>query len=121
LVVPGPLVMPPIWEITHEINLIDLNIRLVYHLPRCPDILHPENWEVHQSGLVGMSKYSSCPMLCVCKKDNQLCTVINTRKHNENTVKDVTLSWPGHHLQWCCLSKVSYETWYLQCIRADSH
>jgi hypothetical protein len=42
LVVPVPLVMPPIWEITYEINLIDLDIRLVYHLPRCLDMLCPE-------------------------------------------------------------------------------
>src|ERR1700675_2794186 len=42
LVIPVPLVMPPLRDIVHEINLIDPNLKHRYHPPRCPDALRKE-------------------------------------------------------------------------------
>ena len=37
-----PLKFPPIWEVNHEINLIDPKKHIHYQLPKCPEHFHKE-------------------------------------------------------------------------------
>ena len=34
--------LPLFWEVNHEINLIDPGKRIIYCLPKCPDVLKTE-------------------------------------------------------------------------------
>ena len=43
-----PPKIPPFMMINHEINLIDLNKPINYHLPKCPDTL--KNWLKRSAG-----------------------------------------------------------------------
>jgi len=64
-------------------------------LPRCPDVLKQQLsdkirvytdtgwWEMK-------SVPHAAPMLCIPKKTGKLRTVVDCRKRNDNTVKDVT-------------------------------
>src|SRR5271155_2576930 len=92
---PVPLEMPPAREVVHEINLIDPDYKPTYHQPRCPDALRGELADkIDRYTKVGWwrpaSVQSAAPMICVYKKDRHLHTVIDGRKRNENTIKDVT-------------------------------
>jgi RNase H-like domain found in reverse transcriptase/Reverse transcriptase (RNA-dependent DNA polymerase)/Integrase zinc binding domain len=87
--------LPPLREVNHKIPLIDENMRYNYHLPRCPDALKPELSEKIQrytkSGWWEEANVTqAAPMLCVPKKTGRLRTVIDARKRNDNTEKDVT-------------------------------
>ena len=69
--------VPPFRMINHEINLIDPNKWINYHLPNCPDTLKEEL-------AVKISQYTSAgwwvltpvwqaiPMLCILKKNGKL-------------------------------------------------
>ncbi|KAF8241016.1 hypothetical protein L208DRAFT_1230055 [Tricholoma matsutake] len=88
--------LPPLRDINHHIPLVDEKKKYNYYLPKCPDSMRKPLAEK-------IAKYCKagwwCPahaeqatlMLVVPKKTGKLCTVINTAKHNANTVKDVTL------------------------------
>jgi hypothetical protein len=81
--------------VNHKISLIDENKRYNYHLPRCPDSLKLELTEKIQhyknAGWWEETNVSqAAPMLCVPKKSGKLRTVIDGRKRNDNTEKDVT-------------------------------
>ena len=90
-----PPKVPPFRMINHEINLIDTNKQIKYHLPKCPDTLKEELAEK-------ISQYTSAgwwvptlvrqavPMLCVLKKSGKLRMVFNLRMQNNNTEKDVS-------------------------------
>lgn len=90
-----PDVLPPLREINHRIPLITEDARYFYHLPKCAEALKPllmakiqrylsANWWIQSTAS------QAAPMLCIPKKDNGLRTVVDCRKRNENTVKDVT-------------------------------
>ena len=79
LTVPVPLVMPPVREISHEINLIDLDLKPSYHLPKCPDALREEliqkiDWYTAAGWWKRANVPSAAPMICVYKKDRHLRT-----------------------------------------------
>jgi len=81
--------------VNHHIPLIDNGIRYNYHLPRCPEALKQELREkIDQHISAGWwemkAVYQASPLLCVPKKSGKLCTVVNARKRNDNTYKDVT-------------------------------
>ena len=87
--------LPPLWEVNHRILLIEESKHYAYHLPRCADALKQQlsdkirlytdaNWWVMKS------VPQATPMLCIPKKSGKLQTVIDCRKRNDNTVKDVT-------------------------------
>src|ERR1700720_3111014 len=92
----APNHLPPLREMNHKIPIINEEKQYNYYSPRCPDTLKTQLidkiqnyksaawWEetnVSQAAL----------MLCVFKKGRaKLCTVIDGRKRNENTEKDVT-------------------------------
>ena len=91
---PIPLELPLFREVNHHIPLIDENLRYNYHLPHCPEALEQELrqkidryttagwWEVK-------AVYQASPLLCV-PKSGKLRTVVDARKRNDNTFKDVT-------------------------------
>ena len=87
--------LPPLQEVNHRIPLIEESKHYAYHLPRCTDVLKQQlsdkirlymdtNWWVMKS------VPQAAPMLCIPKKSGKLWTVIDCRKRNDNTVKDVT-------------------------------
>jgi len=71
--------LPPLWEVNHQIPLINGHKRYKHHASRCPDSLknelsekinhytHTEWWEPTQAAL----------MLCIRKKNNTLQTVVD--------------------------------------------
>jgi hypothetical protein len=92
---PIPLELPPFREVNHHIPLIDDDIRYNYHLPRCPEALEEElRAKIDRYTTAGWwemkAVYQASPLLCVPKKSGKLKTVVNARKRNENTYKDVT-------------------------------
>ncbi|KAJ3473142.1 hypothetical protein NLI96_g13115 [Meripilus lineatus] len=91
----APPRLPPMREINHHIPLIDQNKRYMYHLPRCPDAMKVDlmtkidkylKAEWWQRATVSQA----APLLCIPKKSGQLRTVVDCRKRNDNTVRDVT-------------------------------
>src|ERR1700733_1169052 len=93
----APPRLPPLREVNHKIPLIDENKRYNYHLPRCPDSLKTELTDKIQrykdAGWWEETNVSqAAPMLCVLKKSGKIHTIVDGRKRNENTEKDVTPS-----------------------------
>ena len=77
-----PLKLPPIQEVNHEINLIDPEKRIHYHLLKCPEHFHEElsqkieryttaQWWIHAVA------HQVVPMLCIPKKNRKLRTVFD--------------------------------------------
>ena len=92
---PIPLELPPLREVNHHIPLIDEDIRYNYHLPRCPEALESElrektNRYISAGWWEMKAVYQAAPLLCVPKKSGKLRTVVDARKRNDNTFKDVT-------------------------------
>src|ERR1700742_2549188 len=92
----APPRLPPFREVNHKIPLIDENKRYNYHLPRCPDALKTQlSDKIQRYTKAGWWEETNvpqaAPMLCVLKKSTtpKLRTVIDGRKRNDNTVKDV--------------------------------
>lgn len=80
----------------HKIPLVDSKKQDNYYAPRCPDYLKPELLKkIRTYEKAGWWQQThtpqAAPMLCIAKKDGTLRTVVDCRKRNENTVKDVTL------------------------------
>src|ERR1700677_538519 len=91
----APPHLPPFREVNHKIPLIDEQKWYNYHLPRCPDSLKKELTGKIQcykdAGWCEETNVSqAAPMICVPKKSGKLHTIIDGRKQNENTEKDVT-------------------------------
>jgi len=87
--------LPPLCEVNHWIPPVDKGKQYAYHLPRCPDSLKPQLAEKIQlytnaKWWIMASVLQVAPMLCIPKKTGKLRTVIDCRKRNDNTVKDVT-------------------------------
>lgn len=92
---PIPAKLPKFREINHRIPIIDPELRYNYHLPRCPEALQAELREkVDRYTAAGWwemkAAYQAPPLLCVPKKNGRLRTVVDARKRNDNTHKDVT-------------------------------
>ena len=90
-----PEKLPPFRGINHRIILMDDNKHHNYYLPRCPDALKPQLMEkIEKYTRAGWWEAKTvpqaAPMLCIPKKNGKLHTVIDCRKRNDNTVKDVT-------------------------------
>ncbi|KAJ7442575.1 hypothetical protein B0H11DRAFT_2251478 [Mycena galericulata] len=92
---PIPATLPPFREINHEINLVDEELTYGYHMPRCSDALRPQlRDKINRYVAAGWWEMrpvpQAAPLLCIHKKTGNLRTVVDARKRNENTVKDVT-------------------------------
>lgn len=87
--------LPPLRDINHRIPLVDDNLNYRYHLPRCAEAIKPALMEKIQrytraEWWTPATVPQAAPMLCIPKKDGGLRTVIDCRKRNDNTIKDVT-------------------------------
>ena len=77
-----PLKLPPIWEVNHEINLIDPEKHIHYRLPKCPEHFRKElsqkieRYTTAQWWIPAVA-HQAVPMLCIPKKNGKLCTVFN--------------------------------------------
>jgi hypothetical protein len=90
-----PLVLPPLRAINHRIPLISDSKRYHYHLPRCLDAMKPQLmeklWQYINAGWwIPKTAPQAAPLLCIPKKSGKLCTVVDCRQRNDNTVKDIT-------------------------------
>ena len=90
-----PEKLPPFRGINHHIPLIEDKKQYNYYLPRCPDALKPQLMEkIEKYTRAGWwepkTVPQAAPMLCIPKKNGKLRTVIDCRKRNDNTLKDVT-------------------------------
>lgn len=91
----APERLPPFQGINHHIPIIDDKKQYNYYLPRCPDSLKPQLLEkIKQYVTAGwwepLTTSQAMPMLCIPKKNGKLRTVIDCRKQNDNTTRDVT-------------------------------
>jgi hypothetical protein len=91
----APPHLPPLCEVNHKIPLINGNKQYNYHLPCCPDSMKTQLIDKIQcyknTGWWEETNVSqAAPMLCVPKKSGKLRTVIDGRKKNDNTEKDIT-------------------------------
>jgi hypothetical protein len=82
-------------EVNHRTSIVDENKRYRYHSPRCPDSLKPKLIEkIAQYTCAGwwepIQVDQAAPILCVHKKTMALCTIVDKRQCNENTIKDMT-------------------------------
>jgi hypothetical protein len=95
-----PLELPPLQEVSHEINLVDPTKCIRYRLPKCPkhfgkDLSTKFERYTTAEWWVPELTHHMVPMLCVPKKNGTLCMVFDLREQNKNTVKDVT-PFPDH-------------------------
>ena len=76
------LKLPPIWEVNHEINLIDPEKCIHYCLPKCPEHFHKElsqkieRYTTTQWWIPAVA-HQAVPMLCIPKKNGKLRTVFD--------------------------------------------
>lgn len=90
-----PSKLPPLREINHRIPLIEPDKVYNYHLPRCPEAVKVAlSAKIERYEQAGWWKRAvvtqAAPMLCVPKKNGKLRTVVDCRKRNNNTLRDVT-------------------------------
>ena len=76
-----PLKLPPIWEVNHEINLIDPKKCIHYRLPKCPEHFHEEQSQKIEryttaQWWIPTVAHQVVPILFIPKKDGKLCTVL---------------------------------------------
>ena len=77
-----PLKLLPIWEVNHEINLIDPEKCIHYRLLKCPEHFHEElsqkieRYTTAQWWIPAVA-HQAVPMLCIPEKNSKLCTVFN--------------------------------------------
>ena len=77
-----PLKPLPIWEVDHEINLIDPKKHIHYWLPKFPEHFHIElshkieRYTTAQWWIPAVA-HQAVPMLCIPKKNGKLHTVFN--------------------------------------------
>ena len=90
-----PEVLPPLREINHRIKFVDDFLKSVYPLARCPEALKPQlnekiEWYIRAGWWIFAVVAQVTPMLCIPKWDQTIRTVVDCRKRNDNTIKDVT-------------------------------
>ena len=118
-----PPKLPPWRLINHQINLIDHDKWINYHLLKCPDALKEELAEkISQYTSAGwwvpVTVRQAVPMLCVLKKNGKLRTVFDllcrmrTRRRMSlpfriKTLYSMTLRMPRTGPNWTCLKRTS--------------
>src|SRR6266705_666075 len=95
VMVPVPLAMPPLREVNHRILLKELNKKFRENTPRCPAALQEAlvtkiDRYIKAGWWYLASSKQACLLLCICKADRSLCTVIDMRNRNSNTILDIT-------------------------------
>ncbi|KAJ3543853.1 hypothetical protein NM688_g5811 [Phlebia brevispora] len=87
--------LSPLREVNHWIPLVDEQFVYHYRLPCCTEAVKPLLLEkikkyVDVQWWVPATVPQAAPLLCVAKKSGGLCTVVDCRRRNDNTIKDVT-------------------------------
>ena len=109
-----PLELPPIWEVNHEITLIDPEKHIHYRLPKCPEHFHEElsqkikSYTTAQWWIPAVA-HQAVPILCIPKKNSKLRTVFDLREQNDNTIKDVT-PFPDQDIICDDMARVAYRS-----------
>ena len=109
-----PLELSPIWEVNHEINLIDPKKRIHYRLLKCPEHFHKElsqkieRYTTAQWWVPAVA-HQVVPMLCILKKSSKLWTVFNLQEQNNNTVEDVT-PFPDQDIIHNDIARTAYQS-----------
>ena len=107
-----PLKLLPIWEVNHEINLIDPEKHIHYRLLKCPEHFHEElsqkieRYTTAQWWIPAVA-HQAVPMLCIPKKNGKLCTVFDLQEQNDNMVKDMT-PFPDQDIIHNDMARVAY-------------
>ena len=89
------LTLPPLREVNHKILLINPNLTIRHQLSKCPEAFREDlmakvkqylkaSWWEHTTLPLSM------PLLIAYKKDSSMCTVIDVRQCNDNTLEDST-------------------------------
>ena len=104
--------LPLLWEVNHNIPLIDNDKHYGYHLPYCTDALKQQLSDKIQlytdvEWWVMKSVPQATSMLCITKKSRKLWIVIDCCKRNGNTVKDMTLFLDQDQI-WINITKAKY-------------
>ena len=104
--------LPPLCEVNHRIPLVNEGKQYSYHLPCCLDSLKlqlVEKIQLYTSAKwwIMVSVPQAALMLCIPKKTGKLRTMIDCRKCNDNTVKDVT-PFPDQDQIWMDVMTVKY-------------
>ena len=86
-----PMVLPPLRDINHRIQLVDERMKYNYYSPRCPESmrlqLKDKLIQYEQAGWwVRNTTEQAAPMMCIPKKNGKIRTVVDLRKRNDNTV-----------------------------------
>ena len=88
---------PPLRAVNHAIPLVDDNKIYNYYLPRCAEafrapFMEKMNRYIANGWWEPASVSQAAPLMCIPKnkRDSRLRTVIDSRKRNANTVRDVT-------------------------------
>ena len=92
---PLPLELPPLFEVLHEIPLIDESKQHKHRLPKCPEAFQPKlAHKIERYTTAGWwipaADKQAIPMLCIPKKNGTLHTIFDLRQQNDNTWKDLT-------------------------------
>ena len=109
-----PLKLPPIWEVNHEINLIDPEKCIHYQLPKFPEHFHEElsqkieRYTTAQWWIPAVA-HQVVSMLCILKKNSKLHTVFDLQEQNDNMVKDVT-PFPDQDIICNDMARVAYQS-----------
>lgn len=87
--------LPLLRGINHRIPLINEKMKYNYHLPRCAEVVKPVLMEkIRRYTNAGWWRRATvtqaAPMLCIPKKNGSLRIVVDSRKRNENTERNVT-------------------------------
>lgn len=114
IICPPPSRLPKKRAINHRIPLIDEQRAERYHMPRCPEALRGELRDkitrYSENGWwVERPVPQAPPLLCIPKKNNKLRTVVDCRKRNDNTVKDLT-PFPDQDQIRMDVAKAKYRT-----------
>ncbi|KIK50380.1 hypothetical protein GYMLUDRAFT_182853 [Collybiopsis luxurians FD-317 M1] len=107
-----PETLPPLREINHQIQLINESKRYNYYMPCCPDSLKvqlSEKLERYSRAQwwISTTVLQAAPMLCIPKKNGKICTIVDYRQQNENTVKDIT-PFPDQDHIWSDIARHKY-------------
>ncbi|KAF8228990.1 hypothetical protein L208DRAFT_1145161, partial [Tricholoma matsutake] len=103
---------PPMREINHQIPLVDEKKRYNYHLPKCPNSMQqPLADKIERYCRVGwwrpVPMEQATPMLVVPKKNGDIHTMVNMKKRNDNTVKNV-MPFPDQDLIRLDVARAKY-------------
>ena len=101
-----------IWEVNHEINLIDPKKHIHYQMLKFPEHFCKElsqkieGYTTAQWWIPAVA-HQAVLMLCIPKKNSKLCTVFDPQEQNDNTVEDM-MSFPDQDIICNYMARAAY-------------